>query len=413
MCVYTLSINTKNYRKNIMDNDRTQVLLLGVASFLSQLCFAIINLALVYYLRDIYSLSSSSIGLALSFNQISYCFFAIALSNKITEYKPRNVIIVGLSGIVLCVMVMILIRSYIAVLIAIVMYGGFMSLIWPSVESWLARGKEEAFLNKSMGIFNLSWSSGMALSSILCGFLIEINLELPFYFSAATLFFVIALLFIVTTLAPSLRASESENDYIKRNELKDNSTFLRYYSWIGVFVGYIVLGAISNIFPIYAKEELLYSESVIGILLSLRGIISFFMFYLLTKTKFWHFKRYMIIGVQFFIAILLLVSKSFSSIISLSIFFVSFGILFPVVYVMSLFHGASGAINRTKRMIIHEVLLSFGVVFGSIVGGALYDYYSYSQMMVIFFIFILTAVIIEIVICIIRNNTTRILLNNR
>lgn len=387
-----------------MNSNKAQVILLGVTSFLIEICFIMINLALVYYLRATYSLSASAIGLALSYNQISYCFFAIVLANKITAYKPRNVIIIGLSGIAICILAMILIPFYSVVLISIIFYGAFLSLVWPSIESWLARGKEEAFLNKSMGIFNLSWSSGSAISAILCGILIEIKLELPFYFAVVILFFVIVSLFIVTTLVPSLRSSEAENDYIKRNELKDNSTFLRYYSWIGIFVGYIVLGAINNIFPIYAKEVLNYSESTIGVLLSIRGIVSCFMFYFLTKTSFWHFKRYIIIGVQILIGLIVFASKSFTSIMSLSIFFVSFGLLFPFVYVMSIFHGASGAVNRTKRMVIHEVLLSLGLVVGSVLGGILYDYYSYSQMMQIFFELITFTVVLEIIIYLIRTN---------
>ncbi|MBK5201279.1 MAG: MFS transporter [Spirochaetaceae bacterium] len=387
-----------------MNSDKTQLLLLGVTSFLLQICFAMINLALVFYLRETYSLSAATIGLALSYNQISYCFFAIVLSNWITAFKPRYVIMIGLSGITLCILSIILIHSYIAVLVTIVFYGGFLSLVWPSIESWLARGKEEAFLNKSMGIFNFSWSSGAAISTYIGGLLIEINLRLPFYLSVIILFFIILSLYIVTSLVPSLRSSEAENDYIKNNKLKDNSTFLRYYSWAGIFVGYIVIGAINNIFPIYAKEVLNFSESTVGGLLSIRGIVTCFMFYLLTKTSFWHFKRYIIIGVQILIALIVLASRSFTSVFSLSIFFFSFGLLFPFVYVMSIFHGASGAINKTKRMIIHEVLISLGVVVGSVAGGILYDHFSYSQMMLIFFFVISIAIVLEITIYLIRMN---------
>jgi DHA1 family multidrug resistance protein-like MFS transporter/DHA1 family quinolone resistance protein-like MFS transporter len=391
-----------------MNSDKTQLQLLGVTSFLIQLCFAMINLALVFYLRENFSLSASAIGLALSYNQVSYCFFAILLSKKITEFKPRNVILVGLSGITLCIISMIFSSNYYLVLIAIILYGGFLSLVWPSIESWLARGKEESFLNKSMGIFNLSWSSGAAIATFLCGIFIEINLNLPFYFTAILLTLVIISLFIFTTIVPSLRASEAENEYIKRNNLVDNSTFLRYYCWIGIFVGYIVLGAISNIFPIYAKEVLNYSESTVGALLSIRGIVTCFTFYYLRKTDFWHFKFNMIVGIQIMIAFVVLASLAFNNIFTLSIFFFSFGLFFPFVYVMSIFHGASGAINRTRRMVIHEVLLSLGVVGGSFIGGILYDKFSYNQMMLMFFFFIIVCALIEIITYNIRRKITHI-----
>jgi DHA1 family multidrug resistance protein-like MFS transporter/DHA1 family quinolone resistance protein-like MFS transporter len=389
------------------DTDKTQVILLGITTFFVQLVISGISLALVYYLREIYNVSASLIGAVVSILQISYVFFCIFLASKTPNHKPRNLILFGIIGMIISFLIIVITKNLYIVILFIIMFGFFMSFIWPSIESWLSRGKEEAFLNKTMGAFNLSWSGGTAISTVLTGFLLERSVTLPFYVGSMILLLVAFNLWFITNRVPELRAADSEKEYIQKNNLVDHSTFLRYYCWFGVFIGYIVLGAISNIFPLYAKEQLGYTESTVGIFLWIRGIVSCLVFFFLSKTAFWHYKKSYIFGMQFLIGLCCFIAKDFTSIISLSLFFFSFGILFPFVYMSSMFHGASGSINRTSRMIIHEVLLSLGSVFGSIWGGVLFDHYSYPRMMFMFFVFITVCVITELLISLAKNSKIR------
>jgi DHA1 family multidrug resistance protein-like MFS transporter/DHA1 family quinolone resistance protein-like MFS transporter len=52
------------------------------------------------------------------------------------------------------------------------------------------------------------------------------------------------------------------------------------------------------------------------------------------------------------------------------------GALRALSYNNSLFHGVSGSINRTGRMAVHESLLAAGLIFGSSLGGLLYENFS-------------------------------------
>ena len=45
-------------------------------------------------------------------------------------------------------------------------------------------------------------------------------------------------------------------------------------------------------------------------------------------------------------------------------------------YTSSLFHGISGSINRAGRIAVHEVLLNSGLIFGSVMGGLIYQNFS-------------------------------------
>ena len=45
-------------------------------------------------------------------------------------------------------------------------------------------------------------------------------------------------------------------------------------------------------------------------------------------------------------------------------------------YTSSLFHGISGSTNRAGRIAVHEVLLNSGLIFGSVMGGLVYQNFS-------------------------------------
>lgn len=382
-----------------MENvDIKQLRLLAGASFFSQMMISMANLAFVYYLKDIYNLSSYVIASSISIFSISYCFACVLFGKISKSFKPRNLILFSLIGMSISIFLVSVFKKLIFINVSFVFYGLFMSFLWPQIESWLSRGKEKKQLNYVMSKFNLSWSIGMAFSPVLCGVLVEKSPVLPLYFSSLVFLLIALTLFIVTNKIPSLRAVESEEKYIKISTLVDNSTSLRFYCWYGVIIGYLILGAICNIFPLYARDVLGYRETTIGILLWLRGGISCIVFLIIGKLSFWHFKKKYIFLSQILIAILCFISKDFSSFFTLSLFFIGFGLLFPFVYMQSMFHGASGAINRTKRMIIHEVLLTGGYVIGSIIGGILFDYFSYSQMLCYFSYIILISVLIEVII---------------
>ena len=50
---------------------------------------------------------------------------------------------------------------------------------------------------------------------------------------------------------------------------------------------------------------------------------------------------------------------------------------------MSIFHGSSGAEDKEKRMIVHEVLLNIGMVAGATAGGIIYQMVSFSAILYI------------------------------
>ena len=95
------------------------------------------------------------------------------------------------------------------------------------------------------------------------------------------------------------------------------------------------------------------------------------------------FKKRYIFGVQLLFALFALLAMSFSKPGPFAVFFFFFGVLFAFAYDQSMFHGASGSINRSSRMIIHEVLLTIGTILGATLGGALYERISFSFVLLV------------------------------
>ncbi len=285
--------------------------------------------------------------------------------------------------------------------IALVFYGGaFMSLLWPQVEGWFSRGKEGgAQLNHVTNAFNFSWSFGVGVSSYIAGILVEVSTTTPFYVAILMFFLVFLLLVITSALVPGIRAVQSEHADNKENNREDASTPLRFYAWVGIISLYSGMSVILTIFPLYAQDVLKISESQTGLLLLVRGVATCLSFLALGKMEFWHFKKRYIFMVQLLFGVLCLFAMGFSSPLPFAFFFLLFGILFAFSYDQSMFHGASGSVNRSGRMIIHEVLLTVGTILGgAVVGGSVYEQLSFSKVLLVIGTAAIILVMIELLV---------------
>ncbi|MGD1822438.1 MAG: MFS transporter [Pleomorphochaeta sp.] len=380
-----------------MKQDSKQLLFLSLVSFFAQMIIASVNLSLVYYLNDVMNYSASTIAITVSSFSISYVVFCLLLEKPTNSISPRLNIYISLFGMGVFILLFLNSNSFSLILICLILYGAFMALLWPHMASWYSRGRENEKLNRAISFFNLSWGLGVAFSSIICGVLTEINVMLPLIVSIISFIILSVIVFFMTSRIPYLKAVESEKKYNEKVSLVDKSTPLRYFSWIAVFLAYFFFGMFINIFPLYAKNDLLINETRIGFLLWSKGIISCLAFYYLGKMSFWHFKSFYIIACQIILAILCFITAMCTSYLAFFLSFMIFGLVFSLMYLQSIFHGVSGALNRTKRMTIHEVVLTSGLVFGSIISGYIYEHLGFSNALFSFGILMLIVIVIEIV----------------
>jgi len=376
--------------------DLMQLILLLTISFLGQITINMVNLDVVYHLRAIFHMPAGLIGIAVGVSAISFCIACLTLLGFLSKFRPRNVIMCGFLFLGLTTAVFAKTTNQALVWVILVLFGAFQAFIWTYIESWIIRGKEGKELNKVLMLFNLSWSLGTGISPYICTVLVEKNTFLPLQVSAFMFFIVACILFVVSTLFPQIRSVDGEKTYIAKSEEKDHSTPLRYFAWVGIFLGYLALTGVQTAFPLYAGEVLHWSESTTGVLLLVRGVASCFLFIFLGQTVFWHFKLSHLLFAQIAIALLLFAFKDITSFVPLVFFFLFLGIFYAVTYVESIFHGASGALDRAKRMNYHEVILNIGIIAGGACGGTLYQHFGYPSMMEVTAIILAVSVLIQI-----------------
>ena len=360
---------------------------LALSTFLSQGSIVIFNFTLVYYLREC-GIDSVGIGLASSIYPTLYFLGCIFMPKFLPSLKGKARILAANIGMAFTGLVLTFIKNEALIMTDLVFYGLFQSLLWTNMETWITGGKEGGELTSRLTLFNFSWSFSVGLATSFSGFVSEYSTRLSIW-SGCVFFLISALL-----VALSGRSYDSKKE---KEEIvsEDHSSPLRFPSWAGVLLVYTGYSLVLTVFPQYAMDTLGYSESVTGNILLFRGISVTIAFLIMEKARVWQKGVGPILGSQAFFAILTFLMLFLRSIAAFAILFALYGFVFALSYDLSIFHGAEGAKDRHKRMVIHEVLLTLGTIIGSLVGGFVYQYFSFKTLVLTISILSVVIVVIE------------------
>jgi DHA1 family multidrug resistance protein-like MFS transporter/DHA1 family quinolone resistance protein-like MFS transporter len=378
---------------NATARDRRSLLLIPSA-FLASLAIGIVNFAMLFVVKERFHAGAEAVGWFTALWAMAYfagCMLLKGLSDKL---GPRVSMAMMNLGTALLFVAFFLLPSLASAFVVYGLYGFLCAFFWPPMMGWLSTGLEGSRLSKAMSAFSLAWSSGGIFAPYLGGLLAEKDLLLPVYVGVGC-FLVNALLILGTRRG--IPTPTIGNEVLSGVTVEDRSTPLRYPAWIGVFLVYALLAVFFNIFPVFAKDELLLSESRIGFLLLVRALFAAMGFYALGRFEFWHFrKRYIFLGV----ALLLFLDLAFlplRSPLAFGLGLAALGLVQALCYNASIFYGASGARDRTRRMTIHESLLTAGQILGSIGGGFVYAGLSWSAIFACLAVLIVLGLLAQII----------------
>ena len=360
---------------------------LALSTFLSQGSIVIFNFTLVYYLREC-GIDSVGIGLASSIYPTLYFLGCIFMPKLLPSLNGKARILAANIGMAFTGLVLTFIKNEALIMTDLVFYGLFQSLLWTNMETWITGGKEGGELTSRLTLFNFSWSFSVGLATSFSGFVSEYSTRLSIW--SGCIFFLISALLV----ALSGRSYDSKKE---KEEIvsEDHSSPLRFPSWAGVLLVYTGYSLVLTVFPQYAMDTLGYSESVTGNILLFRGISVTIAFLIMQKARVWQKGVGPILGSQAFFAILTFLMLFLRSVAAFAILFALYGFVFALSYDLSIFHGAEGAKDRHKRMVIHEVLLTLGTIIGSLVGGFVYQYFSFKTLVLTISILSMVIVVIE------------------
>jgi predicted MFS family arabinose efflux permease len=251
-----------------------------------------------------------------------------------------------------------------------------LALFWPPMMGWISTGHEGVSLSKRMGIFNISWSLALVITTLIGGYILKIDTTLAILVSA--LFATVAFVFI--SVAPASQDSDTPNNTDDQRQSPEtidplNPAFISM-SRLGLVTGCLALGLFRTQLALFFTENLGFSKSQFGILTALLCLASFGGFYITGRTKNWHHRLSPFIASQLIIAVAMLIILFSTSLIWLCAAAAFIGIGQSFVYASHQFYCVSGKVKRSGSMAIHEILIAIGYAGGSIAGGYLAEYFS-------------------------------------
>lgn len=351
-----------------------RMLVIFPSAFLASLTVSVIGLGMLFFVKGSYGAGPEAVGWLSALNLVAYfagCLLLKPLSDRMGARASAATMVLGSAGLF---GLHLLLPGLLSAFVIYGLYGFLTALLWPPLEYWTAAGLEGPALSRATSAFNLAWSTGGFIAPYIGGLLSERALPLPLYFSMGLFLLIAALLLSTRGVAPTPRTAAPEG---RQAAAVDRSTPLRFPAWIGAALIYVLISVFSNIFPLYAKDELGLPPSTIGLALLVRAGCAAFGFWLLGRLDFWQFKRaYLVLPT--FLSLLIIVILAFArSLAAFTLCLAAIGLLQALLYTNSIFYGASGAADRGRRMTIHEALLTVGQVLGAVGGGLLYGRLSF------------------------------------
>lgn len=250
--------------------------------------------------------------------------------------------------------------------------GAFTSLIWPPIMGWVSTGYEGAVLNKRLGLFNVSWSSGSLTTPYFAGLMVEQNSVLPV---------AVQLVFLILSLMAVFRAPNPGVSHACAGDVKlpDDAVLpllpaFKWMSRIGLLSAFACAGLARTQLAVLFKFELNLSETDYGLAMLGMSIAISATFLLGGRIHSWHYKLLPFAAAKMLLVLGMVLILSCSSLKYLIVAAVLIGIGQAFVYTSHVYYGVSGGKNRSGRMAIHETTLALGIALGSMVGGILGDH---------------------------------------
>jgi len=371
------------------------------AAFLAASSVSGLALGMVFYLREVHGATGGQIGAFFAAWYASYivgCLFVRPLTDSL---RPSYLLAASSLGMCLFPLGMRASGSLSLVYVFSGLLGLSTSVFWPPLSGWLSSELEGAELGRVMSRFNLSWSAGTIVGPALAGWLSARAAALPLYVASGLALLTSSLLFGAALALPRVRTDPYRAAHSGQTPAESGrATLLRYSAWVGVFTSYVALGVVLTIFPVSAKEDLGIAKGVIGILMFLRAMFMTLGFGLLGGTTFWHYRGSQMLLSQTAIAGCLLGMIGVTRPLTIAPVLCLLGMLVALSYFNSMFHGIAGSANRAARSALHESLLSFGFIGGSVMGGVLYQRYSMAAAYLASAAIIMAGVVVQGCICI-------------
>jgi len=249
--------------------------------------------------------------------------------------------------------------------------GAAMSLFWPFLMSWVSGSYEGLELNRRLGRYNGSWSSGGVVGPLVGAWLVEQGPVWPMV--AAVVCFLASFLLLGLARRDAAQPHSPAASGNGGSEVPCDARMLADFRWmsrIALFCAWASFAIARSQFAL-VFTGLGHSKGQFGAYLTTIALCNFLALIAGGRWAFWHFRAGLLFGAQgmVLLALLMVIYGRALSVLFLSA--IVLGLAFGFSYSSHLFYGAATSRKRSVRMVIHEIVISLGVTVGSWPSGHL------------------------------------------
>ena len=362
---------------------RAQATLLYVTAFLMSFSIGMLWVAMPFIIKRLGG-TDAEVGVYFATNMGFYAFGCLATGALLGHLRPKRVIHLGAGSMGLIVAVttavvfmaeraMCPFQPILLMFVMAALSGVSMSFFWPFLMGWLSTGHEGKQLNRQLGIFNVSWSSGGVISPLFGGLLVERGSFEPLLAATGGL----VLCFVAVSFAggaKSVTASTFKKD-LTSDIVHPLLPQFRWVAMVGLFFTFLCFGLFRSQLGLLLKYELDFSESTFGVVVMVLSMANFLVMVVAGRTHYWHYRLWVYVVACFGLVVGMLMIIYGGKIWSFLVAAVVLGSSGAFIYSSHLYYGVSGSKRRSARMAIHETVLSIGFFNGSLVGGYLSNHF--------------------------------------
>lgn len=346
------------------------------SAFVASVAIGFVIFGLTFFARDVLGFEPGRIGLLVGTWPLAYSVACLLVLPLFGPVLPRIFMVASCATMGLSVAALLAWPSPGFVFPLFGLFGFALGFFWTPVMGWLSVGHEGRDLSRLISRFNFSWGVGNMVSPFLCGALYQIRPALPLQIGAVLFFAVAAYVAWASRAFPRVRSDRASGTGVAERAETDRSTPLRYPAWAGLWANYFGIGLLNAVLPLAGRTELGMSSTQVGLAFLLFNLLNVLFFLVLGRWEKWHFRTWPMLASTGFRLVLFLLLMAARGRMPVYVLLAAIGIPYAVAYSTSAFHGCSGALNRSRRMAIHEGILTLAMVMGSAAGGALYGRFS-------------------------------------
>lgn len=355
-------------RPSLSDRLGAPVMRLMAVAFLVDFGIACLSIGVQWRAIDM-GATAMVCGLLGTFSSAAYtlvCLFSGGLSDSWGRRKPAVVACVVSATVWLA---MLITKNPYQLLALMPLSGAALALLWPAMQAWLAEfsGGSRHRLNRTISLFNVSWTAGIALGPLVGGLLSARWPYLLFLIPAAVTYLSIGALYATPA---GVKAGDTP-PALDTKVAPDKIRVFLFLAWIGNFASWYCRGTVGAMFP-KLGDALEFPHVTVGVLVFTLSAAQVLVFALARLSHRWHYHLRALIGAEVVGLVGMLLAGLTRSEYMFALAFVLSGVCAGVTYVSSLMYSLEGAVaSRGKRSGLHEAVLGSGTVIGPLLGGVL------------------------------------------